>query len=138
VKSYVDSSVLVRILLGESGPLEGWGTWDVAYTSELTLVEACRVIDRLRLTGAYNDGDVAAARGSVDALLEGIDTVAMTRAIIESAMHPMPVVLRALDALHVATALALRNTLVPDLAFATHDRQQALAARAFGFTVLGA
>jgi hypothetical protein len=42
-----------------------------------------------------------------------------------------------LDALHVATALLWRDGRTPDLVFATHDRQQARAARALGFEVLG-
>jgi hypothetical protein len=49
----------------------------------------------------------------------------------------MPTVLGSLDALHLATALAVRAQLHADLSFATHDHQLSNAARAFGFTVHG-
>jgi hypothetical protein len=46
-------------------------------------------------------------------------------------------VLKTFDAIHVATAIVWRERRAPDLVFATHDRQQARAARALGFEVLG-
>ena len=46
---YLDTSVVLRVLFREEGPLETWGTWDEAYSSELLGVEARRVIDRMRL-----------------------------------------------------------------------------------------
>jgi hypothetical protein len=44
----------------------------------------------------------------------------------------------ALDAIHLSTALLWREAHRGDLALATHDGALALAARAWGFTVLGA
>lgn len=41
-----------------------------------------------------------------------------------------------LDALHLATALAVRAQ-VPSMVLATHDRELGLAATAMGFNVLG-
>ena len=48
----------------------------------------------------------------------------------------MPTTLGTLDAIHLASALVLREE-VPDLVFATHDRQPAIGARALGFEVIG-
>ena len=45
--------------------------------------------------------------------------------------------LRTLDAIHLATALAWREARHPGLIVATHDPQLALAARACGFEVVG-
>lgn len=42
-----------------------------------------------------------------------------------------------LDAIHLATALLLREELA-ELDFATHDARLALAARSMGFAVVGA
>jgi hypothetical protein len=47
------------------------------------------------------------------------------------------VVIGTLDAIHLASAVTLRDGLNEDLVFATHDRQQAIGARALGFEVIG-
>jgi predicted nucleic acid-binding protein len=57
--------------------------------------------------------------------------------ILERAADPFPTALGTLDAIHLATALQLRDE-YPALAFATHDRELATAARSVGFTVEGA
>jgi hypothetical protein len=44
---------------------------------------------------------------------------------------------KTLDALHLASALLWRERRSPDLIFATHDPQQARAARALGFECVG-
>jgi hypothetical protein len=48
----------------------------------------------------------------------------------------MPTIVKTLDAFHLTTAVALRQRRAIDLLFATHDYQQATAARALGFTCL--
>jgi hypothetical protein len=47
----------------------------------------------------------------------------------------MPTVVRTLDALHLASALLLREQQNEAPLFATHDVQQSVAARALGFTL---
>ena len=49
----------------------------------------------------------------------------------------MPTALRTLDAIHVASALMFRENKGCVVTFATHDLQQSLAARSFGFPVIG-
>jgi ABC-type lipoprotein export system ATPase subunit len=49
----------------------------------------------------------------------------------------MPTSLGSLDAIHLATVLALAKELGEKLVIATHDRQLAAAAKAFGFDVVG-
>lgn len=43
---YLDTSVVLRTLLGDGRPFPAWGGWDRAYSSELMGVEARRAIDR--------------------------------------------------------------------------------------------
>jgi hypothetical protein len=50
----------------------------------------------------------------------------------------MPTAVKTLDAIHLASALLLRERRTPALVFATHDPQQLRAARALGFEYLGA
>jgi len=45
---YVDTSVVLRILLHEPNPVTIWGQWSKAYSSALWRVEALRTVDRLR------------------------------------------------------------------------------------------
>ena len=65
-----------------------------------------------------------------------LSMVDVTNSVLERASRPMPTSVGTLDAIHVASALVVREE-VPDLIFATHDRQQAIGARALGFEVIG-
>lgn len=50
---------------------------------------------------------------------------------------PMATAVRTLDAIHLASALLFRERKGTAIVFATHDAQQATAARALGFACLG-
>lgn len=134
--AYVDSSVVLRIVLHEPARLRAWGRIDAMWTSELTRVECFRVIDRARLSGQLGDIAVATARQRVDELFESIELVAIDRRVLRRAAQPMPTTLRSLDAIHIASALSVRAR-VPALSLATHDDEMATAAKALGFRVLG-
>ena len=134
---YFDSSILLRVLLGDGVLLPGWDEFERPFTSYLTLVEMRRVTDRLRLSGRLNDaqfGELSAMSLRVEA---GLQTLPLTDEVLERAGQPMGVVVGTLDAIHLASAETLRTREVPDIVFATHDRQQAIGARALGFEVIG-
>ena len=50
--AYLDASVLLRIVLREANLLAEWDAIDLGITSELTRIEAARVVDRLTVLGA--------------------------------------------------------------------------------------
>lgn len=133
--AYVDSSVILRVVLREKGRLAVWPRLTGVSTSDLARVECFRVLDRARLAGKLDDEEVAARRVEVDALFDAIEVVPVDRRILRRAAEPMPTALRTLDAIHIASALALR-TRTPALSLATHDDEMAIAARALGFRVL--
>jgi predicted nucleic acid-binding protein len=135
VKAYVDSSVLLRIVLREPKPLTSWRRIEDAFTSELTRVECLRTIDRLRLAGKLQDVEVALRRELLEEHLDAMNIVAVDRRVLRRAAEPMPTSVRSLDAMHLASALGLRRNL-PALVFATHDDELAIAARALGLKVL--
>jgi len=137
VTVYVDSSVLLRIVLGEPGRLREWSRITRALSSELIRLECLRTIDRARIRHRLADEAVAKQRAAVLEQLEGFEIVPVETAVLERAEEPFPTLLGSLDAIHLATAL-LTRVHVPDLRFATHDNGLAVAARAVGFTVLGA
>lgn len=135
--TYIDTSVLLRLAFGEPQHLAGWRELKRKVTSQLSRVEALRTLDRRRANGGIVDSDFAARRAFVLALLDGIDQVELSSSILDRAAEPFPTPLRTLDALHLATAVAVARALDDRLAFATHDIELGVGARAMGFTVLG-
>ena len=133
---YVDSSVLLRVVLGEPGRLRIWSKITTPVASELIRLECLRTIDRARIRFGLPDQEVASRRAAV---LEAIDTfllVPIQPAVLERAAEPFPTLLGSLDALHLASALLVRDRF-EELVLATHDEALALAARAVGFRVYG-
>jgi uncharacterized protein len=74
----------------------------------------------------------SAALARADLLMTRVDRVAMTRSVLESASRLPDPHLRPLDAIHLATALALRENLT---AFVTYDKRLASAAEAHRLVV---
>ena len=133
---YLDSSVVLRPLLAQPRVVSVWGRWDSAYASELLGVECRRAIDRLRLQGAFDDVQVGEAVAALSRIERTIRPVRLTRKLLQAASQTMPTVVKTLDAVHLVSAIAIRDRWADDLVFATHDVQQAAAARAFGFDCL--
>lgn len=133
---YVDASCLLRVLFGEAGvrvPL----TRNTAVTSSrLVEVECFRTLDRARLEGYLDDSDTARKNLELTRLLERLHLVPVSDDILALARATFPVAVRALDALHVASAQWLVPRVGP-IEFWTHDRRQAMAASARGLDVHG-
>lgn len=134
---YLDSSVVLRILLDQPKRLREWGEWEAAYSSELLGIECRRAADRLRLEGLYNDRQVAEVMVQLARIEKTIKRIHLNRTIVQSASRTMPTIVKTLDAIHLASAIAIRDLRGVDLLFATHDAQQAVAAQALGFVCLG-
>jgi predicted nucleic acid-binding protein len=137
VIAYLDSSVLLRVVLGEPGRLREWGRVERGVTSALAEVECLRTLDRLVRRGALDAADAAERRAAVYGLLEAVELVELAAPVLARAAQPFPTPLGTLDALHLATALLWRERGERSLAFATHDAELGLAARASGFEVVG-
>lgn len=134
---YLDSSTVLRVLLRQKPQLPAWGRWERAYTSELLGLEARRALDRLRLEGILDDESLAHAHDELRRIERGIGRIALTRAVLRRAALPMPTTVKTLDALHLSSALLLAERRRASVVFATHDAQQAVAARALGFDCTG-
>lgn len=135
--AYVDSSVLLRVVLSQPDRLAEWTAIDQAVTSALTEVECLRTLDRRLQQGLLAPGDLAARRGLVLQLLERMDRVDVSPSVLRRAADPFPTPLGTLDAIHLATAILWRLAQTDALVFATHDSQLATAARASGFEIAG-
>ena len=134
---YLDTSAVLRALLGDGDPLPEWGKWDRAYSSELMGVEARRAIDRLRLERALDDEGLADAYQALAAAESAIGAIRLTPRVLRRASQPMPTIVKTLDAIHLASAVLFAEYRGTGLLFGTHDRGQATAARALGFVVVG-
>lgn len=135
--AYVDSSVLLRLVLSEPSPLREWSEVHQGVTSALAEVEVLRTLDRLRFSASTRDALALAKRREVAfRLLEGLETIEITRGVLARASQPLPTPLGTLDAIHLVSAMGWREQ-YEGLVFATHDAALAAAARASGFEVIG-
>ena len=135
---YLDTSTVLRVLLGQRARLDIWSRWEAAYCSELMGLEARRVIDRLRLEAALDDEGVARAQDQLTRIERTIGRIALTRTVLRRAALPMATAVKTLDAIHLASAMLFQEHRGIQVIFATHDAQQATAARALGFECRGA
>ena len=135
--AYVDSSVVVRIVMQQPNTLAGLGSFDARVTSWLTQTECLRTLDRARFTDGLAGDDMLERAAIVHMLLRRMRRVAVSRSVIERAGAALPHPLKALDAIHLATALQLREHTRTGLVFATHDRLEGKTAAALGFDVVG-
>ena len=134
---YLDSSVVLRPLLGQPRRLREWGMWEAAYASDLLGIECRRTVDRLRLEGHFDDKQVAQANEALHGFERSIRRIRLSPSIVREASKTMPTIVKTLDAIHLATAIVLRDRRAVDLVFATHDDQQSTCARALGFETVG-
>ena len=135
--AYIDSSIVLRLILGQPESLAEWRALDGGVASALVEVECLRTRDRLRLAAGLRETELARRREAVYRILETLEVVPPTGPILTRAAQPLPVALGTLDALHLATALAWREAAEQDLVFATHDTRLGTAARALGLHTIG-
>lgn len=136
MRVYVDSSVLLRVALGEADMLPEWGRITEPISSELIRIECLRTLDRARLQGRLEDPVLARVRADMLEIIDAFALVELDARIKSRAADPFPTLVGTLDALHLASALAVRAT-SGDLTVATHDRELAIGAEALGFKVVG-
>ena len=135
---YVDASAIMRVLFYEPGPSVPLRAGDRIISSRLLALETFRAVDRVRLLGALDDQTTAVKRKELAALLAMLDLVAIDQAILDRAAGSFAIPLRALDAIHVATAEEVAATAEgEDVEFWTHDQRQAIAAISRGLAVRG-
>lgn len=123
--SYVDASALVKVIVDEAGSpaMRRWYIEsDEVVTSVVGVIETRRAVRR-------SDFDVA----HLEAVVRSVEAVELDASTARSASIVAPAALRTLDAIHLATALALGSDLD---AFVTYDDRLADAARSLGLPVV--
>jgi predicted nucleic acid-binding protein len=135
---YVDASAVLRVVFSEPGPKVPLVAGDRLASSHIVEVESFRAVDRERLLGNLDDIQTATKRKDLTDFLAMLDLVPVDGAVIDRAKSSFAVNLRALDAIHVATAEVLASEAGGEpLEFWTHDERQATAALSRGLTVRG-
>ena len=134
---YLDSSVLLRVLLGEPQRLAEWNDIEVGISSALAQVECLRTLDRLRLKNAIPEVKHESLRAAAYDLLYRVELIEISPAVLSRASSSIPVPLGTLDAIHLATALLWQDLREKNISLATHDKALGSAGRALGLNVIG-
>jgi hypothetical protein len=133
---YAESSAVLAWLMGEDpgdavrGALGGA---DVVITSDLTLVECDRVLIRAAALEELPEAEAADRRACLTAAAAHWHVLKLGADIIDRARRPFPgEPIRALDAIHLASAIAARSA-VAGVEMLSLDRRIRASARAMGF-----
>ena len=135
MRAYVDTSVLLRVVLGSPNRLRSWRRITEPLSSELIRVEALRALDRARIQEDLAEAEVAKRIALVLERLESFTLAGISRRVFDRAAAQTPSPVGTLHAIHLSTAVAL-NRRFPDLVLATHDEEMIEAGSALGLRVL--
>ena len=124
--AYLDASAILKLTIEERESLalvDHLTEHELAIsTSVVAEVEVLRSLQRLRVS-----------RADQDDAIRGFYLVNLDPDVRREALRLKPHHLRALDTIHIATALSINDR---DLQFVTYDERQADAARQAGLTVV--
>jgi hypothetical protein len=128
MKTYVDSSVVLRHILNDDPALGTIAPSDAVGSSDLLAIECQRVLQRERMAGHLDDRKYSEA----SVLLEKI----LGPAVRRRAAGPFPTVIGTLDAIHLASAILWQETEPGvEIRILTRDKQLTLCARSLGILV---
>lgn len=135
---YAESSAVLAWLLDEPRALEAIRALEGAtsvVTSELTRIECSRAIHRAASQGALDARQVASLLRHLDVATSQWDRMELRDRVADRASAPFPAEpVRALDAIHLASALVARDAW-KDLMILTFDERVRRNAEALGFAV---
>lgn len=139
---YLDTSAFLKLYLTESGStwLKNYIIGKQVYISKLVLVESLTSLGRLYRQGILTRTDAEAISDHIDQdrpkyrLVQFITYAQIDR--VENLVFTLPtnIYLRALDAIHLATAIGVRNPNEP-FVFVSADAQLLRAATVHGLSV---
>jgi predicted nucleic acid-binding protein len=135
---YAESSAVLAWLLGEQhgDAVRGvLGLADAVMTSDLTLVECDRVIIRATTLEELSEAEAADRRAHLAAAAAHWHVLRLGADVVDRARRPFPgEPVRALDAMHLASALAARSV-AARLDLLSLDRRIRASAQRLGFRV---
>jgi predicted nucleic acid-binding protein len=136
VNVYAESSAVLAWLLGEDGGhrvRDVLRRADVVTASDLTLIECDRVLIRAVVLGEIDEAAAADRRGYLNAAAARWHVWRLSPDIVDRARSPFPAEpLRALDAIHLASALAVRS-MIPGVELLSLDERIRKTGAQLGF-----
>lgn len=133
---YAESSAVLAWLLGEDpgdAVRSVLGGADVVITSDLTLVECDRVLIRATVLNELSEAEAANRRAQLTGAAAFWHVLRLGAEVIDRARRPFPgEPIRALDAIHLASAVVARSA-VAGLCLLSLDFRVRAAARGMGF-----
>lgn len=132
MRVYLDSTYVLRQLLGAGEGWQLWGKWEKAYASALLRAECSRAANALKQEGKLDDGQRARLGSWIETVCACVTTVPVSDAVLQRAAEPFPVDVGTLQSLHLATLLELRAAGVT-CKVATDDAGLLRAAQSLGF-----
>lgn len=130
---YLDSTLVIRQLVGTKSPWQGWGAWDAAYASALMRTECYRTANLLRLSGKLDDAQRARLGTWIERVCESVTIVPVTDGVLRRAADAFPTAVGTAQAIHLATLLELQSAHGITCRVATVDDELLRAAESMGF-----
>jgi hypothetical protein len=131
---YLDSTLVIRQLVGTNCPWEGWGNWTAAYASTLLRAECYRTANLLRMDGKLDDAQRARLGGWIEHVCESVTLVPVTESVLRRAGDAFPTAVGTIQAIHLATMLELQAVHGVTCLLATADGELLRAAQSMGFS----
>ena len=133
---YAESSAVLAWLLGEAAGRrvrEVLRHAEHVFASDLVLIECDRVLIRAVMLGEIDEATAASRRAHLNAAAAHWHIYRLSLEIVERSRRPFPAEpVRTLDAIHLASALAVRSS-IPDAELLSLDERIRRAGEQLGF-----
>ena len=131
---YLDSTLVIRQLVGAKTTWAGWGNWTSAYASTLMRTECFRMANLLRLSGKLDDAQRARLGSWIERVCDSVTLVPVTDTVLRRAADAFPTAVGTTQAIHLATLLELQSAHGVTCLLATLDDELLRAAESMGFS----
>jgi len=126
---------MLRKLLRHKDAIEDLARWRL-FSNQLLDVEVRRTLLRYHAERMISAESFARRVKEWNGFREAIDLIPISHGIMQRSAEPFPTQVKALDAIHLSTALGWAGQTQELVTVLTHDRQLGIAASACGFPVL--
>ena len=132
--AYIDSSVVLRKVFGQSNP-KNMDQVKYGVSSELLQVECLRSADRFRIANDESEKDFLQRIDLIRDSIKRLELIRISPEILGRASQPFPTALGTLDAIHLATCLLYQQSSGEEVAVCSYDESLNKAAKAMGLEV---
>ncbi len=135
--AYLDSSVVLRVILDEPRKLREFHDVTQGVSSQILKLECLRSLDRLRQVASISEMELAEYRSIFYKIYNKLILIPVSSPILDLASQPFGFSLKSLDALHLVSCQFFIQTEKKSIPFFTHDSKLARVVKSVGINVLG-